>query len=129
MVLLNRNNSPQVITSLHSDRLFRLKTDISLILLINDMSFVAKQQIHFFIVFGLSPLSEIMVECKRVSGIWTVLRSLVVKYNTQQLSIIYSVLGLDVEGSLKWYIHHLPLYLCQIGHPIRRCQHFIHVIY
>jgi len=35
-----------------------------------------------------------------VSGIWTVLRSLLVKYNTQHMSIIYSVLGRDVDGAL-----------------------------
>jgi hypothetical protein len=51
------------------------------------------------IVFGF-PLSEIMVGCKCVSGVWTVLHSLLVKYNMQQLSIIYSLLGLDVDGTL-----------------------------
>ena len=54
-----------------------------------------------FIVFALPLfLSEIMVGCKRVSGIWTVLRSLPAKYKTQHLSIIYSILGLDFDRTL-----------------------------
>ena len=72
------------------------------------------------IFFALLPPSEIMVGCKCVSGVWTFLRSLLVNYNTQQLTIIYSVLGLDVNGTLQCYIHHLPLYLCQTGHEIHR---------
>jgi hypothetical protein len=81
IMLLYRNNSPQVDTSLHLDRLFRLKTNISLIcpLLRNSK--------YKFYSFWIAPThSEIMVWCKRVSGIWTVLRSLLVKYNSWQLS-------------------------------------------
>jgi hypothetical protein len=48
----------------------------------------------------LAPLSDIMMGCKCVSGVWTMLRSLLVKYNMQQLSIINSVFGLDVDGTL-----------------------------
>ena len=114
MVLLYRNNSSQEVTSFHSKPI--CSYFYSLIWCVLSCESVNTN----LIVFGLPPLSEIMVGCKCVSGVWTVLHSLLVKYNMQQLSIINSVLGLDVDGTLQWYIHHLPLYLCQTGHPIHR---------